>query len=435
MLALITYNLVLLLLSPLALVWALWRVTITGKSRHGIGERLGFIPASKITGDSPRIWLHAVSVGETVAARPIWQALLQALPGWQLYHSTTTATGQGQAEKVVGEEGTVLFFPFDFLPCVWLAFSRVHPRLVVLVETELWPNFLAVARLRGARVVLANGIISDRSMRSAARLRPLYRWMTGNLDGCCMQSEEDARRIIALGADPARVTVTGNTKFDQVLTEVSLGEQMTLRQALGLQREERVLLAGSTHPGEEEIVLRAFRQVKTADPSVRLVIAPRQVQRAQEIEELAIAHGFAVIRRTKLSALPPPPDAVIILDTIGELARAYALSTAAVVGGSFVPVGGHNVLEPLGLGRPAIFGPHMHKNRDIATIVQQAGVGFQVADADELAARWRECLASPARCRQIADAAAIMFQHQRGAAQRCAEAICRWLHDTPVPQG
>ena len=417
---LIAYNLVLLLLSPVILSLLLWRLIVTGKSRRGLRERLGYIPARKLDSGGPRVWMHAVSVGETAAAQPICAALLAALPDHRLLFSTTTDTGQEQAMKTVGERGQVIYFPFDFLPCAWLALIRARPALIVLVETELWPNFLAVARMLGCKVMLANGIISDRTLRAARRMPPLFRWMTANLDGCCMQSEEDAARIIRLGADPARVMVAGNTKFDQALTEVPLGEQIRLRNALGLSRDEPVLLAGSTHPGEEEHVLRAFRRVKAAHPRARLIVAPRHVPRAGEIEELAAAHGFASARRTKVETMPPPTDAVIILDTIGELARAYALCAAAFVGGSLAPIGGHNLLEPLGLGKPVIFGPHMEKNRDIAAIVLAAGVGFQVADADELAERWSAFLADRRLLKDIAALTRAVFHHHAGAAKRCA---------------
>ncbi|MHB9131293.1 MAG: 3-deoxy-D-manno-octulosonic acid transferase [Armatimonadota bacterium] len=418
--ALILYNLILLLLSPLIFVYLLWRIAFQGKSRQGLGERLGFISRRKLTGSGPRIWLHAVSVGETVAAKPIWEAVLATLPGRELFHSTTTDTGQAQAVKALNEAGQTIFFPFDLLPCVWLALRRVRPQLVILVETELWPNYLAVAKLLGARVMLANGIVSDRSLHGAARFGLLYRWMMGNIDRFCMQSTQDAERIISLGADPARVTIVGNTKFDQAVREVPLGEQVTLRNGLGLKRDEPVVVAGSTHPGEEEIVLSAFRQLKTVKPHARLIIAPRHLQRVQEVEDLVAAHGFTVARRTKMATMPAPPDAVIILDTIGELARAYALCTAAFVGGSLAPIGGHSVLEPLGLGKPAVFGPHMEKNRDIAAIVLEAGVGFRIANAEELTAVWQDFLTHPRRCREIAEKSRLVFDQHQGASGRCA---------------
>ncbi|HEY3416577.1 MAG TPA: glycosyltransferase N-terminal domain-containing protein, partial [Armatimonadota bacterium] len=295
--ALVLYNLALLLLSPAILLYLLWLICCEGKSRGGILERLGFISRRKLTDAAPRIWLHAVSVGETVgAAKPIWPLLLKALPGWALFHSTTTDTAQVEAVKAVGDRGQVIYFPFDFLPSVWLALFRVRPKLIVLVETELWPNFLAIARLLGAKIMIVNGRISDRSLRGAARLGPLYRWMTANIDRFCMQSPTDAERIISMGADPARVVVVGNSKFDQTFGEVPLGEQVTLRDAMGIRRDEPIVVAGSTHKGEEEVVLSAFRQLKATLPHLRLVIAPRDIRRGQEIEELVTAHGFVASR-------------------------------------------------------------------------------------------------------------------------------------------
>lgn len=421
--ALIIYNLLLLLLSPLAILYLIWGLVISDKSRRGMRERLGFVSRSKVDGNGHRFWLHAVSVGETVAAKPIWQAVLAALPGWRMIHSTTTDTGQAIAVKSVGEQGTVIYFPFDFLPCVWLALRRVRSELIVLVETELWPNFLALAKLFGCKVVVVNGRISDRSLHGAKRVGPVYRWMTGNIDRFCMQSPEDAARIIRLGADPERVTVVGNSKFDQVVTDIPLVEQETLRAALGLTPEEPVLLAGSTHPGEEEILLQAFRLAKNAVPNARLIIAPRDIHRGQKIEDLASAQGFAAIRRTQIATVTPSSDAVIILDTIGELARAYAICTAAFVGGSLVPLGGHNVLEPLALGKPAAFGPSMSNFRDTAAIVLEHNVGFSVSDAEQLAACWLQFLTDPNRCREIAENSHTIFAQYAGASQRCAQEI------------
>ena len=433
-LILFVYNIVLFIFTPFAVCFIIWNLVITDKSRRGMGQRLGFVSVRR-RADAPRIWSHAVSVGENVAVEPIWESLLAALPGWELIHSTTTDTGQAQAEKLIKARGKLIYFPFDFLPCVLLALYRAHPRLIVLVETEVWPNFLAVAKLMGCKVLIVNGRISDRSLLGGARLGMIYRWMTSNVDRYCMQSTEDAERIIQLGADPSRIVVVGNSKFDQTAPEVSLGEQITLRNALGLQRDEPLLLAGSTHAGEEEIVLRAFRQVKASCANVRLLIAPRDVNRAQEIEELVTAHGFSATRRTRLATMPSPPDAVIILDTIGELGRAYALCTSAFVGGSLglVPVGGHNVLEPLALGKPTLFGPDMGNSRETVAFVQQAGVGVQVDDADAIAAVWRRFLNDPTLCRTLAEKAIAVCQQHRGASQRCALEAARLVEGENDP--
>jgi len=426
LLILVTYNLLLFLLSPLIILLLLWRLLVAGKSRRGLFERLGFIPRGKLPA-GPRCWVHAVSVGENTAAKPVWQALLSLFPDHQLLLSTTTDTGQATAAKFVGGQGHTIYFPFDLLPCAWLALARARPAVIVIMETELWPNFLAMAKLFGCKVMVANGIISDRSLRGAARLRPLYRWMAGNIDRFCMQSREDADRIVRLGADPARVMVAGNTKFDEVLTEVSLGEQITLRNALGLGRDEPILLAGSTHPGEEEPVLRAFRQVKAAHHGARLLIAPRHIQRAGEIAELITAHGFAAARRTKINAVSAPPDAVIILDTLGELARAYALCTAAFVGGSFVPIGGHNILEPAVLAKPVVFGPYMFNFRDITKLFLKHQAAISVRNSAELKLKLKELLDNPRQAEDFGCRGRALISDNRGATRKNLESIKAFL--------
>lgn len=436
LLAFLLYNIVLLLLSPVLVFGILFRLFAGKETWSGLPERLGLIPRNKLPG-GPRVWVHAVSVGETVASRPIETAVQAALPGYHLLHSSTTLAGQAHAAKLIGDTGQVVAFPFDLLPCVWLALLCARPALVVVMETELWPNFLTVARWLGCKVMVANGIVSDRSLQGAARLGPLYRWTTAQVDAFCMQAPEFCERISTLGADPTRVSVAGNSKFDQADISVSLGEQMTLRSAMDLSRDEPVLLAGSTHPGEEEVVLQAFRLARNDAPTARLVIAPRHLHRVQDVEQLIVAHGFAAARRSKIGTAPTPPDAVIILDTIGELARAYALCTAAFVGGSFVPVGGHNILEPMGLGKAAIFGPHMHKQRDLAAIALEAKVGFQTENAEDLAAIWLEFLTSPALCRDIATRALGVMAVHRGASARIAAtaaSLVGGIHH-PVPRG
>jgi len=424
MLAIIIYNLVMVLISPILLPVIFLRGYFGEMTRNGVGERMGFIPRRKLKGTKPRIWVHAVSVGETMAAKFICPALQQQFQDFEIFQSSTTDTGHEQATKFMGDTGQVIYFPYDFLLFDWLSLTRVRPQLLVLVETELWPNFLLVAKLIGCKIIMVNGRISERSIKGGQRFAPMYRWMTAQVDLFLMQGQVDAERIIMLGADPSRVRVEGNAKFDQVDSVVSLGEQLLLRGTLGFNRDEPVLVAGSTHPGEEEIILRAFRQVKKSVPNVRLLIAPRQINRAGEISELIISHGFSPVRRTRLhdKSMSPPPDAVVILDTIGELASAYALCAAAFVGGSLDSTGGHNILEALAPGKPVLFGPNMSNFRDIAQIALDNEVGFQVVDDTEIAAKWVEILQSPKILVKIAQKTKEVFQQQKGASARCARA-------------
>jgi 3-deoxy-D-manno-octulosonic-acid transferase len=416
------YNLLSLIFSPVLFIVYL----INALTRHniikGTWQRFGFIPKRKDAKDVPLFWLHAVSVGETIAARAVWPEIQKALPDWQMAHSTFTDTGMGEVTKGVENRGIIFYMPFDFFICVWMAFSRLRPRLLVLMETELWPNLLFMAKMYGCKLMVVNGRISDDTARDARMAISLYRWMTSRVDLFCMQSQEDATRIISLGASPDKVRVSGNVKFDQAMVSVTLGEEAILRNNLGLKRDEPVLLAGSTHPGEEEIVMQAYRIVKNNHPETRLVIAPRHITRGAEIEELIKAHGFSAVRKTKINDdFIVPPDAVLILDTIGELAKAYSMCTAAFVGGSLVNIGGHNILEPMGLGKPAIFGPHMNNFRDITELALNNGVGFKVENADDLAARWMEFLQNPDYCKKMADKTVEVISIHRGAAKRCAD--------------
>lgn len=430
LLAFILYNLVLLFLTPLLMLAVIARLLLGKETLSGLPERLGWISRHKLPAGA-RIWVHAVSVGETMAARPIEAALLDAFPGHHLLHSSTTHDGQAQAIKLLGETGQVIAFPYDYWPCVWLALLRARPRLVVVMETELWPNFLTVAKWLGCAVMTANGTVSTRSLHGARRLRSIYRWTTAHIDHFCMQSDSNAARMCEVGADPARISVAGNSKFDQANITVSHDEQVQLREALALRHDEPVLLAGCTHQGEEDVILQAFREVRNACPETRLVIAPRHLHRVHAVEELIAAHGFSAARRSKIGTAPTPADAVIILDTIGELARAYAICTAAVVGGSFVPVGGHNIIEPLALGKPAIFGPHMHKQRDLAAIALEGKVGFQAATSHDIAACWLDFLTDHDLCRSLETRTALLLAQHRGASQRCAEAA-RTLLGEPI---
>ncbi len=422
MLLFLIYNLLSLIASPILLIVYLINAVKYRNIIKGTWQRLGFVPRRQNAKDVPLFWLHAVSVGETIAARAVWPEIQKALPEWKMAHSTFTDTGMGEVTKGIENKGIIFYMPFDFFISVWMVFARIRPRLLVLMETELWPNLLFMAKLYGCKLMVVNGRISDDTSRDARLAISLYRWMTSRVDLFCMQSQEDAARIIALGASADKVKVAGNVKFDQAMVSVTLGEEVMLRNNLGLKRDEPVLLAGSTHSGEEEIILQAYRIVKKSNPETRLIIAPRHITRGAEIEELIKAHGFAAVRKTKINeGFIVPSDAVLILDTIGELAKAYSMCTAAFVGGSLVNVGGHNILEPMGLGKPAIFGPHTNNFRDITALALNTGVGFKVENAEDLAARWSEFLQNPDYCRMMADKTVEVISVHRGAAKRCAE--------------
>jgi 3-deoxy-D-manno-octulosonic-acid transferase len=437
------YNLALAAFSPAIATWLVYRLAVKGKSRDGLAQRLGFVDCgsceSAIRNPQSRIWIHAVSAGEMVAAAAVVRAVRQRAPAAEIVVSTTTPAGMGQARRLIQDSRAIFYFPFDYLPCVRRALARVQPSIFVAVETEIWPNFYREAARRGVPIAVVNGHLSDRTVRRLAGrarlLRPLYAAALRLVDRFGMQTDLDARRAIALGAEPSRVGVCGNTKFDQQVASLTRGEAARLRHAFGLREDQPLWIAGSTHPGEEEQVLAAWDAARQAVPDLALLIAPRHIERGNEVEALCLrrygspaAHSgqaHPVVRRSQASeprdASPLPP--VILLDTVGELAAFYGLAAVVFVGGSLVPIGGHDVLQPLFHGKPTFFGPHMHNQRDMAALVAAAGAAEQVSDAEALAAAVRTVLTDPARAQAMAAGAAALLAANQGAAGRSADLI------------
>ncbi len=393
----LVYNLLLVLLLPVAIVYLLWRLVIRGKSRHGLAERLGTVPlaARKSKNNSePVIWVQAVSVGEVAAAKPILHHLHLAEPAAHLVLSTTTATGRQMAEKLDLDVDSIFYFPFDFPVITQRALRAICPDMVVMIETELWPNLLASTHSRGIPTAVANGRISDVSYRKYRWARPLFAWTLGNIDLICAQSEQDAQRFVSLGAPQERVVVCGNSKFDENFPHLPPEEAAKWRQDFGFSQQAPIFIAASTHPGEDEIILEAFDRLHGQHPSLRLILAPRHPHRGDDLERLITEHGYATYRRSwalnELAADNPgsPPSSpevrVVLLDTIGELSRVFSIATIVFMGGSLVPQGGHNVLEPLAQGKPVIFGPHMNNFRDITDIVLREEAAIAIDDLDEL---------------------------------------------------
>lgn len=430
----IGYNVLLALCLPIALAYLLWHVFCSGRIRQGFRERLGLLPEGlrkKLEGDDAVIWVQAVSSGEVTAALPVIRELRLREPLAKIVLSTTTPTGREMAEKHArGEVDAVFYFPLDFPFVVNRVLAIVRPALLVLVETELWPNLLSAAQRRGTRVVAVNAKISDRALRRSRIVRPVYRWMMRNVDQLCAQSGEDAERLKELGADPAIVGVLGNTKFDGEYVEVSAAQAARMRQELGVPTAGPVVVAGSTNPREEEVVLDSFAKIRMRHADARLIIAPRHPERAEEIESLVRDRGWHAARRTRMLAGDPDADpssqaedTVVILDTMGELAALYAVGTVVFVGGSLIPKGGHNILQPLAQGKPVLFGPHMHNQRDTAALALAEKVAWQVENADEMADEMLRLIESPTELARVDRKARDIIAQNRGAARRCAAVL------------
>jgi len=352
----------------LSIPFWLYQMLRHGKYRRGFSERMGRVPERfRNASEQPVVWIHAVSVGEVLAVSGLVGQMRRALPQYRVVVSTTTDTGQDLAGKRFGEEN-VFYFPLDFAFAVRHYMRALRPELVVLAETEFWPNFLRIAHGRGARVAVVNARISDRSWPRYQRFRWALRHMLSNVDLFLAQTEEDKVRLQSIGADADRVQVTGNLKFDVVLpTPPAIVDR--LRRALAAEGAGPVLVCGSTVDDEEAPLLRAFENLRVSHPRAVMILAPRHPERFDKVASLLQEMGIRSHRRSSWGG-EPLAGGVVLVDTIGELAALYALADVAFVGGSLVPRGGHNIIEPAQHGAAVVTGNHTENFRDIVGLFQ-----------------------------------------------------------------
>jgi 3-deoxy-D-manno-octulosonic-acid transferase len=391
-----------------------------------VGQRLGYLPISFNLDGDESIWVHAVSVGEVLVARTLVPELRRRYPRLKLFLSTTTLSGQQLARRDVRDVDGVFYFPFDWRFTAKRTLNIVRPRLFVMVETEIWPNLLRECRRRSVKTVVVNGRISYRSFPRYRLVRPLFRRVLGNIDHFCAQGEETARRLIDLGADPARITVTGSLKFDSLDAMSPSGRHRVLR-FFRVAPGRPVIVAGSTLRGEEEAVIRAFNRVRTAGNNALLVIAARHPERFAEVERLCRDEGLLTVRRSELPIDAEPRADAVILDSIGELAQLYEIATAVFVGGSLVPAGGHNILEPAAFGKPIMFGPHMQNFAEIADTFLRNSAALQVHTGRELEETMVGLMSDPVRRARLGAAARALIDANRGARERTLTAIASVL--------
>jgi 3-deoxy-D-manno-octulosonic-acid transferase len=393
-----------------------------------LGQRLGYLPISFNLDAEESIWVHAVSVGEVLAARPILAGLRERYPDLRLFLSTTTMSGQ-QIARSVADVDAVFYFPFDFTFIVRRTLNLVKPRLFVMIETEIWPNLLRECRRRGVRTALVNGRLSPRSYPRYRLVRPFIRRVLADIDRFCVQSEEMARRFASLGADPARIVVTGSLKFDSLdpSTAPGRGRERVLR-FFRISPARPVLVAGSTSRGEEEAVIRAFNRLRmtTAGGNALLILAARHPERFGEVEKLCQREGLSTARRSDLPIDTEPKVDAVILDTIGELAQLYQIATAVFVGGSLVAHGGHNILEPAIFGKPIVFGPYMQNFKEIRDAFLQNGAAIQVTER-ELDEVLLSLLSDPVRRAGLGAAARALVEANRGAKAKTLDIIANLL--------
>ncbi len=428
------YSVLVLIVAVLASPWFIYQALRYKKYVGSLGQRLGYLPVSFNMDGDESIWIHAVSVGEVLTARPLISELKRRYPNLRMFLSTTTMAGQQLARRSVRDVDAVFYFPFDFQFVIRRTLDLVRPKLFIMMETEIWPNLLRECRARGVKTAVVNGRLSARSYPRYRLIRPMMRRVLDHVDRFLVQSEESARRFIDLGADPARVVVTGSMKFD------SLEVSSTALQARARDRVLRyfripasrpVIVAGSTMKGEEGAVLKAFRRVRSVTPNTLLVIAPRNPERFAEAEQLARQEGWKVARRSELAIDAEPRVDVVVLDTIGELATIYQIATVVFVGGSLVATGGHNVLEPAVFGKPIVFGPHMQNFAEIAEAFVVNGAGLQLAGEGELEEAFLSLMSDPVRRARLGAAARALVEANRGANDKSITVLTALLPQEP----
>jgi 3-deoxy-D-manno-octulosonic-acid transferase len=404
---------------PFAFAAVLWRGLRDRSYWQGLSERFGWGRRTSSTGN---VWLHAVSLGEMSAAAPLVRALRSRYPQSPLVLTTATPTGRARARGLFGDTVDVRFLPYDTPGAVARFLDRIRPRLAVIVETELWPNLFGECERRGVPLVLASARLSAKSVARYQRLGRLFRGILSASSLIAAQTREDAERFIAIGAEAARTRVVGNIKFDMELRSGAIDQERRPRSSLGSARP--TWIAGSTHAGEEEQVLAAHVQLLAAQvelqseaPNALLLLAPRHPDRFEAVADLLSRRGLRFTRRSS-GIVPDGATQVVLVDTVGELAALYGWADVAFVGGSMVPIGGHNLLEPAALGLPVLTGPYYSNSKDIALLLLQQGAALQVSDAQELAAALTRLLADPEERRRIGAIGRHIVESNRGSVAR-----------------
>jgi 3-deoxy-D-manno-octulosonic-acid transferase len=420
----ILYTVALLLYGPVRLLMAAFR-----SQKLAVLERIGRVLnlPSRVP-DRPAVWIHAVSVGEVNAARGLINTLSDQ--DLELYLSTTTQTGQEQAKNLFHEKAHIFYFPLDWKFLCKRYLKHIYPGAVLLMETEIWPNFLISAQMLKIPVVLVNGRISDQSFKRYIRFRFILQPLLACFSHFCMQSDQDLKRIQRMGAPGKRTTCTGNLKFDYNLS--SSPELDSLKQSIGRilksSSEDFLLICGSTKPGEEEILLSIFEDLCEEFPNLKLMLAPRHPHRGDEVVSLARAKGFECLQRSRDPlAQNGATTQVFVLDSIGELASLYELGDLVFIGGSLVPEGGQNVIEAAAYGKPILFGPHMENFRQVAKSFVDAGAARQLPDSNHLKIELRTLIQDPEKRIELGQKARGVIESHRGAVRRTVEAIGPYL--------
>jgi 3-deoxy-D-manno-octulosonic-acid transferase len=401
---------------------------ITGRYRRHFKERLGLIPRETLLRlrGGPRIWIHAVSLGEVRVAESMIKALRQIMPECSILISTMTEHGRALAEERFGEDIPVVYAPVDFAGCVRSALCRVRPDVMVFLETEIWPAWLSEARRLRIRTGLINGRISVRSINGYLRLRPFFKEVLKNVDAFSMISKEDAARIRSMGAPPHRIEVNGNAKYDILAQVPDPRLETEMRQTLALDASHRVIVAGSTRQGEEEIILDAYLKALEAFPETILIIVPRHIDRTGDIARMVQRRGLTCQLRTEIGeGRARRTEKVIIINTFGELFKIYSVAAIVFCGASLAPLGGQNPLEPAVWGKTVLYGPSMEDFLDAKVLLESVGASVPVSTPEELCEKILWLLGHPEASEAYGERAREAVLANRGAASKHANVIAR----------
>jgi 3-deoxy-D-manno-octulosonic-acid transferase len=399
-----------------------------GKLHGDFLERFGKYDAEKLAAlksAKDAIWIQAVSVGEVAICRSLIPLIKAQFPGQTIIFSTITKTGNTLAKKLFAGDAIIIYFPLDFSFVVKKVIRLIRPKIYIMIETEIWPNFLKEIARNMIPAILINGRISDRSFGKYKIAKPFLRKILRNINELCMQSKTDADRIIELGARSEKVKVTGNMKFD-ISIRASAESADKIRGLLALGQSDELLVAGSTHAGEEEAIVEAYKELAKKNPNLKLLIAPRHIERTCEVEVVVKKNGFMPVRLSSLPIVASCQSLVYILDTIGRLNDFYSIAAIVFVGGSLIKHGGQNPIEPAIYGKPVLFGPYMYNFKNVAESFLEKGGAIRVGHKDELVPVLYNLLADKKRQLEIGAIARQVVLENRGATEKNMEAIKRY---------
>ena len=422
------YNFLLTLLLIATIPYFLFRSLLSKRFRKALPQRLGFFESPSF---QRPIWVHAASVGEVFCSIPLLKKIKNEFPHSRIVLTTMTSTGNETAKSHLPETNQVLFVPIDHPLILRRTINKIQPGLLLIAETELWPNLLRSCGKKGIPIILFNGRISQRSFRRYFRFRFFFKECLKYISLFLMQTEEDRKRIIKIGGESQKTRAVGNLKFDQPFPSLTPETRNKIAKTLGLSGKENVLIAGSTHSGEEEILVPFFKELKKKDPNLLLILAPRHLQRLEEVERILKKEALSWLRKTSLPIGAGRSDQehpeVILLDTMGELMGIYSLGTLVFVGGSLVPIGGHNPLEPLFFKKCVLFGPHMFNFLEISTRLIEDEGAIQVSGKEDLFSQLKRLLFDEVARKEVGEKGHQFLQKHQGATDRTFEEIRPFL--------